>query len=126
MRLVQRLSASTEGLAALGAELRLRRDGAQTDPETRHLLQDTLREIDPGLLEGVNPQQEAVALAVIGAAFHYAVDLLEDPARAPGWLHRDPAVLQTIGRISSLIVHQINAFAAQRPALHQMLTSAGE
>ena len=125
MGLVQRLNASTETLAALGAELRLRRDDAQADPEARQLLQETLRGIDPGLLEGVSPQQEAVAFAIIGAAFHYAVDLFEDPARAPGWLHRDPAVLQTIGRISSRIVHQIDAFAAQRPALHKMLTSAG-
>ena len=60
MGLVQRLNASTETLAALGAELRLRRDDAQADPETRQLLQETLRGIDPGLLEGVSPQQEAV------------------------------------------------------------------
>ena len=125
MGVVRRLSASTEALAALGAELRLRRDGAQADPGTRQLLQDVLRAIDPSLLEVVNPQQEAGALGVIGAAFHYAVDLLEDPARAPGWLHRDPTVLQTIGRMSSRIVHQIDAFGAQRPALHEMLTSTG-
>jgi hypothetical protein len=36
------------------------------------------------------PQQEALALAVIGAGFHHAVDLLENSARAPGWLHQDP------------------------------------
>jgi len=125
MGVVQRLNASTEALAALGAELRLRREGAQADPGTRQLLQDILRGIDPSLLDGVSPQQEAVALVVIGAAFHYAVDLLEHPARAPGWLHRDPAVLQTIGRMSSRIVHQIDAFAAQRPALHKTLTSSG-
>jgi SAM-dependent methyltransferase len=125
MGVVQRLNASTEALAALGAELRLRRDGAQADPETRQLLQDIVRGIDPTLLDGISPQQEAVALAVIGAGFHHAVDLLENLARAPGWLHQDPAVLQTIGRMSSRIVHQIDAIAALRPALHEMLTSPG-
>src|SRR5262245_16307920 len=125
MGVVQRLNASTEALAALGAELRLRREGAQANPETGQLLQDIVQSIDPSLLDGVSPQQEAVALAAIGAGFHYAVDLLEHPARAPGWLHRDPVVLQTIGRMSSRIVHQIDAFAAQRPALHKMLTSSG-
>ena len=101
MGAVQRLNASTEALAALGAELRLRRNGTQADPQTRQLLQNILRGIDPSLLDGVSPQQEAVALAVIGAGFHYAVDLLEDPARAAGWRHQDPAVLQTIGRMST-------------------------
>ena len=73
MGVVQRLNASTEALAALGAELRLRREGPQADPETRQLLQDILRSIDPSLLDGVSPQQEAVALAAIGAGFHYAL-----------------------------------------------------
>ena len=125
MGVVQRLNASTEALAALGAELRLRRDGAQADPETQQLLQDIVHLIDPTLFDGVSPQREALALAVIGAGFHHAVDLLEDPARAPGWLHEDPAVLQTIGRMSSRIVHQIDAIAALRPALHETLTSPG-
>src|SRR5262249_37265992 len=37
--------------------------------------------IDPTLLDGVSPQQEALALAVIGNGFHHAVDLFENPAR---------------------------------------------
>jgi hypothetical protein len=35
MGVVQRLNASTEALAALGSELRLRREGGQADPGTR-------------------------------------------------------------------------------------------
>ena len=125
MGVVQRLLASTETLAALGAELRLRRDGTQADPRARQLLQEILRGIDPSLLDGVSPQQEASALAVISTGFHYAADLLENPAKSPGWLHQDPAVLQTIGRMSTRIVHQIDALAGRRPALHKMLTSPG-
>ena len=119
MGVMQRLNASTEALAALGAELRLRRDGAQAELETRQPLQDIVGGIDPTLLDGVSPQQESLALAVIGAGFHHAVDLLEDPARAPGWLHQDPAVLQTIERMSGRIVHQIDAIATLRPAIRK-------
>ncbi len=90
-----------EALAALGAELRLRRDRAQVEPETRQPLQDIVRGIDRTLSDGVSPQQELRALAVIGAGFHHAIDLLEDPAKTPGWPHQDPAVLRSIGRISS-------------------------
>src|SRR5262245_25886092 len=125
MGVVQRLNASTESLAALGAELRLRRNGVQADPETRRLLQDIVRSIDPTLLDGVSPQQEALALAVISTVFQHAADLLHDPARPPGWRHQDPAVLQTIRQVASRIVHRIDAIAALRPALHQMLTSPG-
>jgi SAM-dependent methyltransferase len=125
MGAIQRLSASSEARAALGAELRLRRNSDEADPTTRQLLQDVVRGIDPTLLDGVSPQQEAIALAVIRSGFHHAVDLLDDPARKPGWLHEDSETLQAIGRMSSRIVHQIDAFATQRPALHQTLTSSG-
>jgi SAM-dependent methyltransferase len=125
MDVIQRLSASSEALAALGAELRLRRDGATAHPETRRLLQRIVGGIDATLLDGVTPQQEATALAVITSGFHHATDLLNNPARAPGWLHQDPEVLQTIGRMSGRIIHQINAFAGERSDLRATLTSPG-
>src|SRR5262245_2970643 len=125
MDVVQRLSASSEALAALGAELRLRRDGATGHPETRRLVQGIVGGIDATLLDGITPQQEATALAVITSGFHHATDLLRQPARAPGWLHQDPEVLQTIGRMSARIVHQIDAFAAKRSALRTTLTNPG-
>lgn len=109
----------------MGAELRLRRNGNEADPRTRQLLQEIVRGIDPTLFDGVSPHQEEIALAIFRSGFHHAVDLLDDPARRPGWLHQDTEVLQVIGRMSTRIVHQIDAFAAQRPALHQTLTSPG-
>jgi SAM-dependent methyltransferase len=125
MRVTQRLTASMEALAALGAELRLRRDGASAHPQTRQLLQEIVRGIDPDLLNDITADQEAIALAVIRVAFHEAIDLLDDPARAPGWLHEDPAVLQTIGKRSRRVVHQINAFAAMRPGLKKAIERNG-
>ena len=125
MGVTQRLGASMEALAALGAELRLRRDGAAAHATTRRLLQTIVGGIDPLLLDNISQEQEAVALASIRVAFQQAVDLLEDPARAPGWLHQDPAILQTIGRMSGRIVHQIDAFAGTRPEFKAAVQGGG-
>ena len=125
MDVTQRLSASMEALTAVGAELRLRRDGASADPRIRDLLQEVVRRIDPNLFDDVSPEQRAIALAALRVGFHHAVDLLDDPARAPGWLHEDPTVLQTIGQRSRRVVHQINAFAAVRPRLKETIECGG-
>ena len=125
MGAAQRLGASMEALAALGAELRLRRDGAAAHATTRELLRKIVGGIDPHLFDNISPEQEAVALASIHVAFQQAVDLLEDPARAPGWLHQDPAILQTIGRMSGRIVHQIDVFAARRPEFKAAVERGG-
>jgi len=125
MHVAQRLSASMEALAAIGAELRLRHDGTAADPRTRQLLQQIVDGIDPNLFDGVTPEQEAIVLAIIRTGFHQAVDLLDNPARAPGWLHQDPAILQAIGQMSRRIVHQIDAFAANRPRLKETVERGG-
>ena len=125
MGAIQRLSASAEALGALGAELRLRQSGDEADPKVRELLQEIVRGIDPNLLDGVSPHQEALALSIIRSGFHHVIDLLDNPERKPGWLHQDTDILQAIGRMSTRIVHQIDAFAAHRPALHQILTGSG-
>jgi precorrin-6B methylase 2 len=121
----QRLNASLEALAALGAELRLRREGSEADPRVRRLLQEVVRGIDPTLLEGLDSNQEAVALGVIQAFFRQASDLLNDPARAPGWTYDDPTVLQAQGHGSRMGVRAIEKLAALRPGLHQTLRRPG-
>ena len=122
----QRLNASVEALAAIGAELRLRREGGIADPRVRKLLQAVIAQIDPRLLEGLDEQHEAVALAFITAFFRQAVDLLENPTRAPGWLYDDPIVLQSQGQASQLVVRGIDALAARQPALREVLRRPGE
>jgi hypothetical protein len=51
----QRLNVSIEALAALGAELRIRREKLPVDPKVRQLLQEVVRGNDANLLEGVKP-----------------------------------------------------------------------
>ena len=122
MSTIQRLNASAETLAALAAELKLRLDGAEADPKTRQLLQEIVQEIDANILNDLSPQQEAMALAAIQTSFNQTRDLLDEPARLPGWVHQDPTLLQTIGRQSVHIPHQIKKFAFRAKRLE---TNAG-
>ena len=121
----QRFNTSMEALAALGAELRLRREGADADPRVRRALQDIVRGIDPALLDGLQPDQEAAALGAIEAFFRQAFDLLNNPARPPGWTYDDPTVLQAQGQGSRMGVRGIEKLAALRPGLHETLRRPG-
>jgi hypothetical protein len=73
MSAAMRLSASMEALAALGAELRLRREGLFSAPRVRQLLQEVVQ----------------------------GIDLLDKPARMPGCSYSDAAVLQAMGLTTS-------------------------
>jgi precorrin-6B methylase 2 len=122
---LQALNSSLETLAAIGAELRLRRDGATGDARVRSLLQDVVRKIDPTVLDGINPSQAQAALGLIRTSFRQAMDLLENPERAPGWVYEDPVVLNGQGQVSRLIVRGIAAAAAQRADLASRLEQPG-
>jgi hypothetical protein len=84
MQQLHALNSSLETLAAIGAELRLRRDGLTGDSRVRALLQDVVYRVDPTVLDGINPSQAQAALGLIRTSFRQAMDLLENPERAPG------------------------------------------
>lgn len=121
---LQTLNSSVETLAALGAELRLRCEGLNGDPRVRSLLQAIVEKIDPGLFDGLNPNQEHAALALIHS-FRQAIDLLENPARPPGWIYEDPIILESQAQLSRLIVRSIERVAAQLPDLGLTLCQPG-
>ena len=125
MRQLHGLNSSLETLASIGAELRLRRDGLTGDPRVRALLQDVVHRIDPTVLDGINPSQAQAALGLIRTSFRQAMDLLENPERAPGWVYEDPVVLDAQGQVSRLIVRGIEAAAAQRADLASTLRQPG-
>ena len=121
MQQLQVFNSALETMAAIGAELRLRREKLSGDPRVLLLLQDVMRTIDPGLFDGLTPNQEQAALALIQTSFRQAADLLENPERTPGWIYDDPVVLQSQGQLSRLIVRGIKAAAAQRPDIGSTL-----
>jgi SAM-dependent methyltransferase len=125
MSAVRRLTESTESLAVLGAELRLRRDAVSGDPRLRELLTRVATAIEPSLLDGLDAVQESIAHGAIETSFRQAADLLERPARPPGWFYDDPLVLEAQGLASRLNVGAIAAIAEQRPPLAAILKSPG-
>jgi SAM-dependent methyltransferase len=125
MSVVRRLTESTESLAVLGAELRLRRDAVSGDPRLRELLTRVATAIEPSLLDGLDAVQESIAHGAIETSFRQAADLLERPARPPGWFYDDPLVLEAQRLASRLNVGTIAAIAEQRPPLAAILKSPG-
>jgi len=121
----QTLNWSLEALAALGAELRLRREELNTDSRVASLLREVVHRIEPGLLDGFDSSQELAGLALIQTSFRQAIDLLENPERAPGWNYEDPLILESQGQVSRLIVRGIDTLAASRPALDTTLRQPG-
>jgi len=121
----QRLSVSVETLAALGAQLRFLQNGLEGDSRVRALLTDVARAVDPQLLDGLERQQQETAIALIQTVFRQALDLLENPERVPGWSYEDENILQSQGQPSWLIVRWIEAIAAQRPELSEVLRRPG-
>src|SRR5260370_14030575 len=111
----QRLNASMEALAAIGAELQLRQSGTPADPRVRARLRDVIENIEPGLLDGLSGDQQAIALASLNAFFRQALDLIDDPGRAPGWSFKDPAILQSYGQMSSGVAHAFDDLAPKLP-----------
>jgi SAM-dependent methyltransferase len=47
--------------------------------------------------------QQAMLLGIIRMSLHYAVDLVDNPDRSPGWTYTDPAILDGFGRGSAMI-----------------------
>ena len=121
----QRLNTSLESLAAISAELQLRKSGTPADPRVRALLGDVIENIEPGLLDGLSEDQQGLALASINAFFRQALDLIEDPGRAPGWSFKDPVILQSYGQMSRRVVHAIDELAPLLPEFNDTLRRPG-
>jgi ubiquinone/menaquinone biosynthesis C-methylase UbiE len=122
---VLQLSVPVEALAALGAELRALQEHLDVDPRVRALLQEAVAAIGPQSLDELEPAEAAAALALVRTVFRQALDMLENPTRAPGWSYDDPVVLQTQGQVSRVIVHRIDALAKRHPSLVAALRAPG-
>jgi predicted O-methyltransferase YrrM len=92
-----------QALAALGAGLELRLAHTEAPPEVAARLRaiETAMGLDD--LDGVPPAQQAMALGLIRTYVAHAVELLDDPAREPGWTYTEPAILDGWGRASTMV-----------------------
>jgi hypothetical protein len=71
----------------------------------------------PGGLDGLDAQQVSDALAHVTFLMGEATELFQNPDRPPGWVLRDPAVLQALGQASRQNVRSIVTLANDRPRL---------
>jgi SAM-dependent methyltransferase len=103
MPVVARFMGAVDALAAIGAELSLRISGEAVDPEVMKAL--TAVSAAAGLpdLDSLAPPERARVLGLIRLTFRHGEDLLNDPARPPGWTFTDPVVLDGYGRASAVI-----------------------
>ncbi|MFN8187098.1 MAG: class I SAM-dependent methyltransferase [Gaiellales bacterium] len=125
--LTVRLGSSTEAMAALGAALRLRVSGEDAPTEVQAALDEVVAALGlEELLAGASPEQLAAMLAPIRALLLQSLDLLTDPARAPGWTYTDAELLESQGRSSAGFARVIrDVLAPTLPGLEATLGRPG-
>jgi hypothetical protein len=95
--------AAAEAVAALGAWLRVRRDGTAVDPELAARLDavlDALGVLDA--LDALEPHEAVALLGLIESLLAQAADFVVRPGRT-GWDHEDPSILMAQGHMSVLL-----------------------
>src|SRR4051812_7837668 len=103
MAVVGPLLVANDALAAIGAELSLKSSGVDADPAFVTALRSVSAAAGLPDLDGLAPQQQAMALNIIRLSFAQSAELLNDPGRPPGWTYTDPLVLEGMGRASTMI-----------------------
>ena len=103
MGVVSRWLVATEALAALGAELTLMQSAEPAPPEIVAALRAVSVAAGLGDLGELAPQQQAMVALQVRLYLRQAADLLDDPAREPGWTYTDPVILDGWGRGSAMV-----------------------
>src|SRR6266550_354587 len=103
MAVVSPLLVANDALAAIGAELSLKSSGEEADAVFVSALRSVSAAAGLPDLDGLAPQQQAMARNIIRLYFAMANELLNDPGRPPGWTYTDPLVLEGMGRGSMMI-----------------------
>lgn len=103
MGALDRWEVATSALAAVGAELTLKQSDAAAPPEIVTALRAVSEAAGLGDLDDLAPQQQAVVVSLVRLYLRQAADLLDEPAREPGWTFTDPVILDGWGRGSSLV-----------------------
>jgi SAM-dependent methyltransferase len=100
---VQQWAGAAQGLAGLGARLAAMEAGSSVPPDVLAALDEVVAAAGLSDLDELPPPQRGAALALSRAFLHQAVDLIDDPGRAPGWGFTDPAILDGWGRASMMM-----------------------
>lgn len=101
--IVSRWTVVTEALAALGAELTLKKSDDAAPPDIATALNAVSVAAGLGDLDELAPQQQAIVAALVRLTFRQATDVLDHPAREAGWTYTNPVILDGWGRGSSMV-----------------------
>jgi predicted O-methyltransferase YrrM len=114
MAKVQGWASGTEALAVLGAKLALEQRGETAPPGLATAIDSVVTAAELDGVDELPPPQRAMLLAMTRMFAHQMLDVLDEPARQPGWTFTDPDILDGWGRGSAMIPMMI---AAADPAL---------
>src|SRR5262245_62023732 len=104
---ISALATGAGGLAAIGAALRLRRDGIAAPPDVQRRLYEVLAALDIPPLDHLDAAQAARLSDVVSSVLRHALELLDNPVRPAGWNHTDAALLEAQGASSRMVAHLI-------------------
>jgi hypothetical protein len=109
---LRRIGGSVQAFAAIAAALRLHQAKKQADPAVQARLLAAVDAVLPGGLAGLDAQQVSDALVYVTLQIEDAEDLFRNPDRPPGWVFRDPTILQAQGQGSR---HNVRCIGAGTP-----------
>jgi len=112
LQTTQKWSMTAEALGALGAYVTLL-GNEQGDLGVRDRLRVLAEAAGLPDLDTLEPPQRMMLAALARSALKQALDLLEEPLRAPGWAYSDPGVLDGWGRGSGAVPGMIAQVAPE-------------
>ena len=99
MKVTAPLIAGAEAAAALAARMQLDALDGAGDPDVRAALDRVVSTLaDPSIFADLNETQRQSTVGTVTSFLKQALELIENPGRAGGWVYTDPVVLQTQGR----------------------------
>jgi len=106
--LVTRLLTEAEAVAALVARLELDATREYGDPEVRSQLDRVVEVIGARqLCGGLDERERTMVIGHATTMLRQAMELIERPDRAGGWVYTDPAIIQGQGASSAIVAQLI-------------------
>jgi precorrin-6B methylase 2 len=126
MGIVVPLTTAAEAAAALAAKLKLDMEGGVADPAVADALDRVASLVaPPGVLDDLDETSRRAGVGMVTSFLKQALELIEDPARPPGWFYTDPIVLQSQGQSSGDVPGLIARVAPTLPGLEDALARDG-
>lgn len=123
---VMPLTVAAETAAALAARISLDGNGTQPDPAVAAALARTASLAAPtAALDDLDANSRDVVVGTVTSFLKQALELIENPGRAGGWVYTDPVVLQSQGRSSARVADLFAKVAPTLPGLEGSLAAPG-